>query len=75
MKVPVMFWVAITTLLLITITIMVAMDIPFTWVFYTTVLGQALVVIKVYKVLKDNYETDKTFENFYEDKPINYRNN
>lgn len=31
--------------------------------------------VMVYKVLKDNYVTDKNFENFYEDKPINYRNN
>ena len=65
------FYVAITTLLLITITIMCAMDFPFTWVFYLTVIGQILVVVMVYKVLTDNYTTDKTFENFYEDKPIN----
>ena len=65
------FYVAITTLLLITITIMCAMNFPFTWVFYLTVIGQILVVVMVYKVLTDNYTTDKTFENFYEDKPIN----
>ncbi|RAJ14684.1 hypothetical protein [Olleya aquimaris] len=73
MKIPVMFWVAITTLLLVTITIMVALDMPFNWVFYLTVLGQVLVGVMVYKVLKDHYETDKTFDNFYEDRPINYR--
>ncbi|WGD35412.1 hypothetical protein [Olleya sp. YS] len=73
MKIPVMFWVAITTLLLVTVIIMVAMDMAFNWVFYLTVLGQVLVGVMVYKVLKDNYFTDKTFENFYEDRPINYR--
>jgi len=64
------FYVAITTLLLITITIMCAMNFPFSWVFYLTVIGQVLVVVMVYKVLTDNYTTSKTFEHFYEDNPI-----
>lgn len=70
MKVSSYFYVAITTLLLITITIMCAMDFPFNWVFYLTVIGQILVVVMVYKVLTDGYTTDKTFEHFYEDRPI-----
>ncbi|MBD3864564.1 hypothetical protein [Olleya marilimosa] len=73
MKTPAMFWVAITTLLLITVTIMVAMNMSFSWVFYLTVIGQIFVAIMVYKVLTDHYYTDKTFEHFYEDKPFNYR--
>lgn len=70
MKIPVMFYVALTTFLLVTLTIMAAMGLPFNWVFYMTCLGQVLVVLMVYKVLKDNYTTDKTFEDFYEDRPI-----
>jgi len=70
MKLPVSFYIAVTTLLLITITIMCAMDMPFGLVFYLTVLGQVLVILMVYKVLTDNYTTNKTFEHFYEDKPI-----
>jgi uncharacterized membrane protein len=70
MKVSPMLYVAITTVLLITITIMSAMDFPFNWVFYLTVIGQIMVVVMVYKVLTDNYTTDKTFEHFYEDCPI-----
>lgn len=69
MKIPVMFYVALTTFLLVTLTIMVAMGLQY-WVFYLTCLGQVLVVIMVYKVLKDNYTTDKTFDDFYEDRPI-----
>ncbi len=68
-----MFWVATTTLILITLAIMVSMTFPFNWVFYITVLGQAAVVYMVYKVLTDNYKTDKTFEDFYEDHPIGKR--
>lgn len=70
-----MFWVGITTLLLFTVTIMVAMDFPFNWVFYLTVLGQILIVYMVYRVLIDDYTTDKTFEDFYEDYPISERLN
>lgn len=70
-----MFWVALTTLLLVTVTIMVSMNFPFNWVFYVTVLGQVAVVVMVYKVLTDNYTTDKTFDDFYEDHPIGNRVN
>ncbi|MBT8245030.1 MAG: DUF2101 family protein [Winogradskyella sp.] len=70
MKVSPMFYVAITTLLLVTITLMCAMNFPFNWVFYLTVIGQILIIVMVYKVLTDNYTTDKTFEHFYEDYPI-----
>lgn len=63
-------YIAITTLLLITITVMSAMDFPFNWVFYLTVLGQIFLVVMVYKVLTDDYSTDKTFDHFYEDRPV-----
>ena len=70
MKTSPFLYIAITTLLLITITILSALDVSFTWVFYLTVIGQVFVVIMVYKVLRDNYATDKTFEHFYEDRPV-----
>lgn len=74
MKVPAMFYVIVTTLMLVTLTIMVSMNIPFNWVFYTMCTGQFFVAIMVYKVLRDNYTTTKTFDDFYEDSPISYRN-
>lgn len=70
MKDTALFWVGITTLVLITVTIMATMNLPFNWVFYVTVLGQILVVVMVYRVLIDDYTTDKTFADFYEDHPI-----
>lgn len=71
MKISPFYFVFITTLLLITVTIMATMNFPFNWVFYLTVIGQLFVLIMVYKVLKDKYSTTKTFEDFYEDFPIN----
>lgn len=70
MKFPVMFYVWVTTLLLVTVTIMASMNMPFSWVFYLVVLGQILVVLMVYRVLTDSYKTIKTFQDFYEDYPI-----
>ncbi|QBA63235.1 hypothetical protein [Muriicola soli] len=70
MKDSAMFWVAATTLTLFTVTIMAAMNFPFNWVFYITVLGQIMIVYMVYKVLTDNYTTTKTFKDFYEDYPV-----
>lgn len=70
MKISAMTMVGITTFLLLVVTILVALDFSFSWVFYLTCIGQALVVVMVYKVLRDDYTTDKTFEDFYEDRPI-----
>ncbi len=70
MKTSAMFWVGTTTIVLLTVTIMAAMNFPFNWVFYITVLGQVMIVYMVYRVLTDHYTTDKTFKDFYEDYPI-----
>ncbi|ALM08107.1 membrane protein [Sediminicola sp. YIK13] len=75
MKVSTMGTVAITTIALLLLTIMAALDYPFNWVFYLTVLGQALLIYMVYRVLVDDYKTYKTFEDFYEDHPIGKESN
>lgn len=69
MKGSAMLFLSLTTLVLVTLVIFVSMNIPFSWVFYLTCFGQLLLVITVYKVLRDDYKTDKTFEDFYEDVP------
>ncbi|MDP2540242.1 hypothetical protein CSC81_07220 [Tenacibaculum discolor] len=70
MKNSAMFWVLFVTIFLLVLTALVYTYIGFSWVFILTVIGQLLVVLMVYKVLKDHYTTDKTFEDFYEDYPI-----
>lgn len=69
MKINAISLLGFTTLVLITLTIFVAMDFSFSWVFFLTVFGQALLVFTVYKVLRDDYTTTKTFKDFYEDRP------
>jgi len=76
MKINAMFLLGFTTLILIIVTIFASLNLSFTWVFYSIVFGQSLLVFTVYKVLKDDYQTDKTFKDFYEDRPDigeNYR--
>jgi TRAP-type C4-dicarboxylate transport system permease small subunit len=70
MKNTAMFWVVATTLVLFSLTIMATMNFPFNWVFYITVIGQIMLVYMVFRVLTDNYTTDKTFKDFYEDYPL-----
>tara|TARA_R100000935_G_scaffold15425_2_gene30821 strand:- start:42772 stop:42993 length:222 start_codon:yes stop_codon:yes gene_type:complete len=69
MKLSAMTLLGITTLLLLTVVIFTAMDFPFSWVFYATCGGQVLLIYTVYKILVDDYQTDKTFKDFYEDRP------
>jgi hypothetical protein len=61
---------AITTLILLTVVIFSSLNLDFSWVFSLTVIGQVLLVYTVIRVLKDNYTTDKTFEDYYQDHPI-----
>lgn len=71
MKIPILFYVALATLLLVLLVIMVSMDAPLNRVFYITCIGEVLVVFMTYKVLRDKYSTKRTFDDFYEDHPIN----
>jgi cell division protein FtsW (lipid II flippase) len=71
MKTSVMGSIAATTILLVTVTVFSVMNFPFTWVFTITCLGQIALLFMVYKILTDDYTTTKTFDDFYEDFPIN----
>ncbi|MBT8261245.1 MAG: hypothetical protein KJO05_00375 [Bacteroidia bacterium] len=70
MKISAMFLLVLTSFILLTVVLFSAMNLPFGWVFLLTTFGQVMLVVTVYKVLRDNYTTDKTFEDFYEDHPI-----
>lgn len=70
MKITPITYVVITTVILFSVTIMAVLGTSFGWVFFLTVIGQILLVFTVLKVLKDDYTTDKTFDHFYEDRPL-----
>jgi len=60
----------VTTVLLVMLSIMAAIDFEYVWVFSLTTIGQVLLVFAVYHVLRDNYQTNKEFKDWYEDEPI-----
>ncbi|RSC95158.1 hypothetical protein [Tenacibaculum singaporense] len=70
MKNSAMFLVLFVTIFLLVLTALAFTNIGFSWMFILTVIGKLLVILMVYKVLRDQYTTDKTFEDFYEDYPI-----
>ena len=71
MKISAMVMVWITTALLVVLTVLAHTAIGFNWLFYLTMIGHIFIVIMVYKVLRDNFVTDKTFDNyFYQDHHI-----
>ena len=70
MKVSPITYLVLTTVILITVAVFAALDFPFRWVFFITIIGEAMLVLSVFKVLKDKYTTNKTFKDFYEDHPI-----
>ena len=45
-------------------------QVAFIYMLCTTVAGQVLLIIMVYKILTDDYHTTKTFEDWYEDQPL-----
>jgi hypothetical protein len=70
MKTNGIFYLVLTTIVLVALTIMVFLNVPFSVIFYVTVGGQLLLLFTVYKVLTDDFSTKKTFDDWYEDHPI-----
>ncbi|WP_257984599.1 hypothetical protein [Psychroflexus sp. MES1-P1E] len=58
-----------TTFLLLTVVIFAMMNLSFGWIFYATCLGQIALIYSVYRVLRKDYASDKTFSDLYEDRP------
>jgi hypothetical protein len=59
-----------TTLYLVMFTVLCQLNISYFVLMCMLVAGQFLVLWMVYKVLTDNYKTDKTFKDWYEDRPV-----
>lgn len=64
----------VTTIILVMLSIMAALDFKYAWIFSLTTIGQIMLVISVYHILKDDYKTEKTFKDWYEDEPVQTEN-
>ena len=63
-------YVIISSVILVAIAVMVFYNLSYPVVFYTVIFGQAFWLFTVYKVLTDKYSTEKTFDDWYEDHPM-----
>ena len=70
MKPGMIFYILLSTSLLVIVAVMVFYELPFNWIFFTTLMGQISLLVMVYKILTDDYSTEKTFDDWYEDRPI-----
>ncbi|MDX1543909.1 MAG: hypothetical protein R3214_08175 [Christiangramia sp.] len=61
---------ALTTFVLVLLTVFSALGFPFPVLYFLMCFGQILLIFTVYKVLTDEYTTTKTFDDFYEDHPV-----
>ncbi len=66
MKSSGIFFLVLTSIVLVLVAIFSALNFPFPLIFYLVCFGQLLLIITVYKVLKEDYKPDSTFEEFYE---------
>lgn len=71
MKLSVGFYILITSAVLVALVVMAFLEVTFAYMLYTTIAGQILLIIMVYKILTDDYTTSKSFEDWYEDRPLN----
>ncbi|MEO2063703.1 MAG: hypothetical protein ABGW97_12030 [Christiangramia sp.] len=63
------FWLAVSSALLVALTILAYFGGSFPLAFFTMLSGQACLLIAVYRVLREPYTSSKTFDDFYEDHP------
>ena len=70
MKPDMTFYILLSTSLLVIVAVVVFYELPFNWIFFTTLMGQISLLVMVYKILTDDYSTEKTFDDWYEDRPI-----
>ena len=70
MRVSAHFYIIVTTLLLAAVAIMVFYNVAYPIVYTTVIIGQAWWILTVYKVLTNKYTTKKTFEDWYQDHPL-----
>lgn len=66
MKSPGIFLLILTSIVLVLVAILAALNFEFSLVFYLVCIGQLLLIVTVYKVLTDTNKPTTTFDEFYE---------
>ncbi len=68
MKITGMGLLIATSIILVALTVLASLNFSFGILFYLMCFGQLLLIFTVYKILTDNYVTEKAFDDMYEDK-------
>jgi len=66
MKTSTIFYLILTTTILVLVVVFSVLNFPFPLIFYMAFFGEILFLITVYKVLREDYKPNNTFEEFYE---------
>ena len=66
MKSPGIFFLVLTSIVLILAAFFSALNFPFPLIFYLVCFGKLLLLVSVFKVLRDDYKPNMDFEEFYE---------
>ena len=67
---PLYTTIAITTLIVVVYVALAQISGFFPIIFISFLLAQGFLLYMVYRVLTDNYKTEKTFDDRYEDYPV-----
>lgn len=60
----------LTTALVVIYTLLTQLNVPFPFIFLLFLTSQGALIFMVYRVLTDNYQTQRTFEDWYGDKDV-----
>lgn len=64
------FIIYLTTMSLVVYTMMTQLTVPLPLIFMGFIITLALLFYMIYRVLKDPYKTQKTFDDWYQDKEV-----
>ncbi len=64
------FIIYLTTMSLVVYTMMTQLTVPLPLIFMGFIITSALLFYMIYRVLKDPYKTQKTFDDWYQDKEM-----
>ncbi len=69
MRISAITWVIFTTLYVVIFAVIIQLNISFDVITVVFLAGHILIPVMIYKVLNDDYTTQKTFNDWYEDNP------
>ncbi|MGB0933444.1 MAG: hypothetical protein ACPGU5_04130 [Lishizhenia sp.] len=67
MKKQTLFWIILTSLLLLLNAIASQLGIPYSWLLSLTAIGSIFIIVMVYNVLKEEYQSKQSFDDWFKE--------